>query len=308
MNKNIEILLAVLGSIIWGLTFIFIKPLVNLASASDITFWRYFISGNILLIFWFIKMRKFNLKFKDLKMLIFTAAIGIFIYQMLCNVGVSMIKGSHAGIINGLVPVITVVMERIFKKYKITPIKKISLILSMAGILLVASNGGSTEVAKFNWGYLLTLAGITLWVVYTFMTESLLEKYSGVELIGYQSVIGALMAIPYNIIFEHRIISFNIFSTLEGTVNILLVSILVAGIGYGLYIRGVKALGLGTMAFMLNIIPISALIAGYFILGEAITMNSVYGVALILFSVYLVLSDSKPKKKKKQLKKLNTAS
>lgn len=302
MCKNFEILLAVLGSAIWGLTFIFIKPLVKLASASDITFWRYLISGSTLLIFWFIKTKKFNLKLADIKIMILTASLGIFAYQMLCNIGTTMIKGSHVGIINGLIPVITIAVARVIKKQKITFVKGVSLILSMLGIILIASNGESSSLTGFNWGYIITLAGITIWVIYSFMIENLLERYSGLELIGYQSVIGALICIPYNIIFEHRIISFNVFSTKEGIVNMLLVAILVAGLGYALYMRGVKALGLDTMSFILNIIPVSSMLAGYFILGESITKNSIYGLLLILASLYLILADSKFKKRKGSLK------
>lgn len=307
MSKNMEVGSAILGSAIWGLTFIFIKPLVGLAPAADVAFWRYFVSGCALLMFWFMKTGKFNFDIRDIKLLLITSALGVFLYQVLCNIGVTMINGSHAGIINGLVPVITVALERIVRKKKISSLKKLSLGLSLVGILFIAQSGSSAKATGFNWGYILTLTGVTLWVIYSFITESLLEKYKGVELIGYQSVIGALMVIPYNIITEQRIISFDIFYTSEGVINLLLAALLSAGIGYGLYIRGVEKLGVSTMAFLLNIMPISALIAGYFILGEAITINSIIGLGFILVSVYLVLMDSKKPKQIKQKKRKKLA-
>lgn len=303
MAQNLEKLLAILGCSFWGLTFIFLKPASPFVPASDLVFWRFLFTGLFLIAFQSIAIRKFNFNFslKEFKLLIISSFLGFFLYQLFCNFGVSLITGSEAGLIHGLIPVITVCLERIVRKKKITPLKHIALLISILGIYLISKSSAGASNQYF--GYLLMFGGISCWVFYTFISEQLLSKFGGIELLAYQSVLGCIWVIPYNLLFEQRVLSFGLFETPTAWVNILLSAILSSGIGYILYMRGVKNLGIGNMSFIVNIMPVASLLAGFLILGDPITIYNIFGLVFILFSVYLILVDASTSTQVKKGKK-----
>ncbi|MCT4660489.1 MAG: DMT family transporter [Tissierellales bacterium] len=303
MTKGIETLLAIIGCSFWGLTFIFLKPVAPYASASDLVFWRFVFTAVFLFIFHKITIKKFNFSFNDFKLMLITSFLGFFLYQLFCNFGVSMISGSEAGLIHGLIPIVTIFFERVLRNKKITPLKGVAMMTSIAGIYLISQSSGTAN-SQFI-GYVLMFAGISAWVIYTFISEKLLDRYHGIELLAYQSLLGAMWVIPYNLITEQRLVSLNIFTSTTAWGNLLLSAILSSGIGYILYMRGVKNLGIGTMSFIVNIMPISSLLAGAIILGDPITLNNFFGLILILISVYMILVDNSQSKHKKRKKKLS---
>jgi drug/metabolite transporter (DMT)-like permease len=290
--KSNKMFSAFLGVTVWGLTFIYIKKLLDYMNPMEIIFWRYLFASIIFLSIAYIKNREFSLKKSDLKKIIFTSTFGIGVYSILLNVSVSMISSSHAGVLNGGIPVFAVMFDTIARKNKLTKNKVFALLISLSGIIVISLTKNA-DSNGFNIGYLIMVIALIFFVMYSFMTEGLIEKYDSMELLGYQSLIGAISVVPINLVYTGRMISSSMLFEADVITNMAL---LVGGctvLSYYLYLKGIEDLGVSTMTFFLNMVPISALIGGSIFMKEEITLNAMVGLVLILTSVKIATAKDK---------------
>lgn len=288
-------IIGVLSAVLWGLTFVFTKNLLVFMNPYEIAFYRHGISGLFYVALLLSLKSKVNLKSinkSDLYKIIAAGFLGMALSPLLICSSMNYISASLAGILNGAIPLITIIGERVFKKTKITPRVSFAIVLSLVGIFLLS--GKSDASASPLMGILLVLTGLITWVAFTFINETLFTKYSELELLTYESLIGATMVLPF-IVYSTKSINrqVELFQNPTVVINMLILAIGISGIAYLCYMYGLRHLGVAFMSFVMNLLPAFSVISAYIFLSEKLSYMDIVGLVLITISVIVAKKKSK---------------
>ncbi len=229
---------------------------------------------------------------EDLIRFLLISFLGIVFYQILTCYALTLISASLTGILNGTIPLLTILGERFFRKKVLHPKIYAALGLSLTGIIIMTfydSNGGNAPVL----GAAVMLIALIGWVAFTFLSEKLFLRYSEVEILCYQSFIGALMMTPFlfrNLNALQRQLTY--FTNKDIIINMLVLSLGISSLGYLCYMYGLKHIGVGYMGFAMNLLPVFAMFGAFIVLNEIISTTDWIGVGLIVSSVTLAKKDS----------------
>lgn len=293
--------IGILSALLWGASFVFTKHLLVYMTPYEVVFYRYLLSGLFLLVFIKKGQKK---KQHPWKYLMFVSFLGIAFYPVLSCFALKYLSATMAGILNGTIPLLTVLGERFFRKKALTVHVIMALILSSVGILILTKKGDGQSAFI---GILLTIISLIAWVAFTFMNEPLLKTYKETELLCYESLIGAVMVMPFVLYSKDSFLKqIDLMTNPVVVKQMIILSILVSACGYLCYMYGLKKLGVAFMAFVMNLLPCFAVLIAFVMLQEKISSFQLVGLLMISVSVLIInKKPTAPKIKKRTLKKVS---
>lgn len=277
--------IALIGTIIvWGISFISMKILLEVFSPVALAFVRYIIATTILIVIK-IKTTKEKVKKEDLKLLAITGLLCTTVYFWCENNGVMRISANSASIIIAALPIGALVSDAIVYKTKINLKSIISIIISIIGVYLVI---GNDTISGSALGYLFMFGSVVAWSLYMTFTKPLFSKYSDITITTYQAIFGTIGFIPF---MPFESIKFNMISG-EIIMNLLFLAVICSSAANFAYTFSLKELGVEITSLFMNLMPVVTFIFSFFVLGEELSLLQLFGAALIIYSVYVI---TKPK-------------
>lgn len=268
-------------AIIWGLSFLSIKVSVAVLPPMTLALSRFLIASVILKVVLGLAEPQTALSKKDYPLMAVAGVVGVTLYFFFENNGVKFTTASAASLIIATIPILTLVADYIFCGNKLSTLKTFSVALSTIGVyLIVAVDNLSSSNLKGN---LLMFGAALCWVVYTLVTRPLSKKYSQLAVVTYQTLFGTLALIPFALL-EHN--QWQPVSTVV-MANVAFLGIFCSALGYYLYVYAMDALGVSTVSLFINLVPVVAVAAGYYVLNEPISSSQIVGGIIIILSVYL---------------------
>ncbi len=214
-------------------------------------------------------------------------AVGITVYFYFENNGIKYTSASAASLIIASIPVFSVIIESLLYKKPITKRSIVSLTLSVIGVCLVVGLDIKALMGSgYLKGYLMMGGAVISWVAYSVTSTPLFKKYSQLQVLFWQSVIGLGCFIPFALI-ENTVWT---DVTPEIWTHVAILGVFASAIGFYVYLYALDTLGIGESSYYLNIIPVITIIVGYFYLGETLGLIQLLGGAIIIASVLLVSS------------------
>lgn len=267
--------------VIWGLSFLSIKVTLTVLPTMTQALWRHVIAAGVLLLMMRFIEPHTRLKREDIPRFVVAGLLGITLYFFLENNGIKRISASSASLIIAVVPIFTIIADALVFKEAMTKRKLVSVLISFAGVFCIVGNpyGDSNDFL----GYALMLGAAVSWVVYTLVTKSLFERYSDLAIVYYQTVIGVITLIPFAL-FEKTD-----WSAVSGPVlwNLLFLGIFCSALAAYLYIISMSVIGVAISSLMMNMIPVVAVVASFFVLNERISGMQMVGGILVIGAVCL---------------------
>ena len=268
-----------LASILWGSNGVIVN-LVEL-HPTTIAFFRVLIGGLTLIIVSVLvkglETLKVNGFFKRLVVLGALLAAGwYFLFQAM-----KLIPIGAAVLINYLAPVFVAVLapsvlhERLEKKIAI------AIVLSILGVFLIFYQGlgsGGLNILGIIFG-LLAAISYGGFVIYSKQTLAMLSYYT---VAIYSYLVSALILSPSLLLIKSPL-------SPNSLILLFLMGVLNTGVAVTLYLKGLRSLKAQEAATITYLEPLSAIIFGYFMLGQEISIGIILGGALILTSQYLVI-------------------
>jgi len=268
-----------LASILWGSNGVIVN-LVEL-HPTTIAFFRVLIGGLTLIIVSVLvkglETLKVNGFFKRLVVLGALLAAGwYFLFQAM-----KLIPIGAAVLINYLAPVFVAVLapsvlhERLEKKIAI------AIVLSILGVFLISYQGlgsGGLNILGIIFG-LLAAISYGGFVIYSKQTLAMLSYYT---VAIYSYLVSALILSPSLLLIKSPL-------SPNSLILLFLMGVLNTGVAVTLYLKGLRSLKAQEAATITYLEPLSAIIFGYFMLGQEISIDIILGGALILTSQYLVI-------------------
>lgn len=277
-------LLAILcTTVLWGLSFVSIKVTVAVIPPMTLAFLRFLIASVILL--FLLKRMEPDTKLAraDMPLMALSGLLGITAFNNFQNIGIKMTTASSASMIIAAIPMFTVVGEFLIFKKRLSLLKIISVILSIGGVYCIVAFSQQESTDGFL-GNIFMVGAAVAWVAYTLITRPLSMRYSQLAVVTYQIILGTLALIPFTFFESWEWQSADCFIILH---YLIYLGFFCSALANYLYVYAMGVLGVSSVSFFINLIPVISVIGAFTILQEPVSKLQMFGGAIILFSVYI---------------------
>lgn len=280
-KKGLAIAAISTASILWGLSFLSIKVVVNIVPPMSLAFFRFIVAVVTLYIFMKATKDESRLKKEDMLRMALGGLFGVALYYYFQNTGIKLISASSASIIVASVPILSLIGERMVFKTKLTIVKILSVAISFIGVYIIV---GLTKDARGNaLGYMMMFGASISWVIYVILTKPLFSCYSQLSIIFYQYIFGTLFIMPFSF-FEK--VQWNAIN-LSIILNIVFLGAICSALAYYFNAYAVDYLGVAVSSVFVNLIPVATIAGSFFVLKKPVSINELLGGAIVISSVSL---------------------
>lgn len=183
MNKNIiTYSAAILYASIIGLSFLFVKIALSVSNPFDLLAYRFTFAFIAVLIFLLVSRTKLDYTFADVKRILPVALLYPLLFFTFQTIGLQTATSSEAGIFLASAPVFTLILASIFLKEETSLLQKLSILLSVGGIVyitLMKSSGFEFNTVK---GIFFLLASALSMSAYSVFAKKLLKDFTNIKL------------------------------------------------------------------------------------------------------------------------------
>lgn len=280
--------------IIWGVTFVSSKVLINAGmQPAEIMTLRFALAYLCLLPFSFAdkkERRVFAGSIKDELLLVLLGITGGSLYFLLENSALVYTQASNVSILIATTPLLTMMASAIFlRDSRVTLRSAIFSLLSLAGVVIVVLNG-RMELNLHPLGDLLTLGAALTWVLYSLVLKNLDGKYSVTMITRKVFFYGILTMLPF-FIFKPWGTTWAMLGQTPVLANLVFLGVVASFLGYVGWNLAQSRLGPVSMNLYLYLNPIATALVAVPVLGEHFTWITALGTALILGGMYLAMKE-----------------
>ena len=288
MNEKTKAYLAALSfSTIIGFSFLFTKVALGFASPLTNLAHRYTVAALVLFILQQTKVIQIKLTKEDILSILPMSLFYPLLFFMFQSFALQYISSSEAGILQALVPIITLILASVFLKEKTTFIQKFFLCLSVAGVIYIfLSKGANLGVETGILGFMLMLGS-----VFSNAINNILSKYKGgqyraIDLTVVVILVGFLvfnsLSLVTHFLSGNLMYYFEPLGHLSYLISILYLGILASIVTASLSIYAIVRLGASTVSVFGNLGTVLTIVAGAVFLHEPIYAYHIIGASLII--------------------------
>lgn len=274
---------ALVAIIIWGLTFISTKILLNVLDPIEIMFFR-FLMGYLLLCILYPKQFKF-LKLKEELLFLILGLSGVSLYFLAENVSLTYTLASNASFILTTAPLYTAIIAHFFSNdEKFERSVLVGFVFCIIGVFFVMYN--SKVALQINpIGDFLALAAAVMWGIYSVALKKIPHTYNPIYMVRKTFFYGILTLVPFIKFFgaDMKAVEWNITIIF----NLLFLGLIASALCYVLWNKSVLLIGAVKSTNYIYFIPLVTVIGSSLILGEEVNILMIIGGVFILSGVII---------------------
>ena len=283
-------ILALITIIIWGVTFVSTKVLINSGlTPEEIFFYRFLLAYICILPLSFKKHWANNIK--DELLLLLCGLTGGSIYFLTENTALGITMASNVSLLICTAPIFTALLSKLFYKEPVSKYFLVGSSIALVGIFVVLFNGN--VILKISpIGDILTLLAACSWAFYCILLKRLNKTYNTLFItkkVFFYGVVTVSLCFIFKpihfeptLIFQHKVLF-----------NLLFLSIVASLVCFISWNYVVKMIGTTTSTNYLYFTPLVTMIASSIFLDEHITIISIIGALAIIGGVYLAQKRNK---------------
>src|SRR3981189_2812329 len=188
--------------VVWASAFAGIRAGLRGYSSANLAILRFLVASAVLAVYAGIAHFR-RPEMRDLPGLALTGAIGITFYNIALNYGETRVTAGAASLLISSVPIWTALFARFWLHEKLTRLGWLGVLLSFAGVALIASGEG--EGIRLSPEALVILAAAITSSVYMIMQKTSLDRDSALEFTAYSIWFGTLLMLPFGGGFIHAL-------------------------------------------------------------------------------------------------------
>jgi drug/metabolite transporter (DMT)-like permease len=224
---------------------------------------------------------------KQILPVILLGMTGVFAYNILFLTGLRHIQAGRAALIVATNPVFISLLSALFFRERLNWTKGVGICLSVAGAMIVISNGRIADLGSYRIGTgELLIAGCVLsWVAYSLIGKSVMAQLSPLTSVTYSALVGTALLFPaaWYSGLGREISGYAV----RDWADLFYLGFFGTVIGFSWYYQGIERIGPMKASVFINFVPVSAIALASFILKEQITRSIVLGTMLVITGVYL---------------------
>ncbi|MTT31874.1 EamA family transporter [Terrilactibacillus sp. BCM23-1] len=301
-----KILLAYLSIILFaliiGFSFMFTKIAIHYANPMDILAHRFTVAFLVMLIPLLFGWMKLSLRPKEMLKLLPLALVNPFLYFLFQVLGLITMSSSEAGIIQALLPILTLFFASIFLKEKMNIWQKGAIFLSVFGVIFIFIMSGANLGHLHISGILLLFLSTATYATYNVCARKYTKNYHMDDMTISMITIGFVsfnaLSLGWHLV-DHSVSDYvKPLFHLNYVLPVLSLGILASFVTFILTNFSLSILEASKVGIFMNLNTIVALFAGHFILKENLFYYHYIGTVLVLIGVIGVnLLSSNHKKK-----------
>ncbi|HEX3015238.1 MAG TPA: DMT family transporter [Desulfobacteria bacterium] len=285
-----------LATVLFSTMEIALKVVTNSFNPIQMTFLRFLI-GSIILLPLAIKglrSRDFHPKTGDLAFFALTGFICVVVSMVLYQMAIFYSQAAIVAILFSVNPVFVVLFAFLLLHEKIYLHTVISIIISIAGIIVIMN---PLHMSGTALGIVLTILSAIAFAFYNVVGRTRSDRYGGIAMTCFSFMFGSMEMLL--LIFLSRISAVATFLTQVGLKsfadvpllqgislhtlpNLIYIGIFVTGLGYTFYFLAMETTSAAKASLVFFIKPVLAPILALILIHETITLNVVTGILLII--------------------------
>jgi len=229
-----------------------------------------------------------KLRRRDIVLLAGIAVIGTFAFTLLLFYGMREAPGTVGAVVMATTPMVTAVGSVLFLGDRLTRWKLLGLVLAVTGIVAVNLGGAMTGTGEaFLLGSLLVFGAVCCEAAYTLLGKRLTADLSPVAIATWAAVGAGVLFAPFAVM---QGISFDWSAPTSGDwTAIVWWGGATMGLGSVLWFLGVRRVAATTASGFMAVMPVSALLLSYVLLGEQFSWIQPLGMAVVLTGLAAVV-------------------
>jgi drug/metabolite transporter (DMT)-like permease len=282
---------AVLNAAIIGLSFLFVKIALEHAGPIDTLTYRFAVSFAVMSVPVLFRQVKWSYRGKPIFQALLLATLYPIAFFLLQTVGLNYADSSEGGILFAFTPVLTVFLASLFLKEATTLLQKLSIVLSVLGVVLIfilKGSMGSLDRSSFLGIFLLFLSCVSM-AGYNVWARSLLRTFRPAEISYMMLSVGFVAFLAASLIDHGTAGTLDQFmaplasgSFIASILYLGVLSSLVTSLSANYALSKLEASRLSVFSNLSTVVSIGA---GAMFLGEDIKTYHVLGSLLILLGV-----------------------
>ncbi len=210
---------------------------------------------------------------------------GVFAYNVFFFNGLKLVPAGRASIIIANNPIVISVLAALVFKEKLTPIKLIGILISVAGAVIAISDGRPSVLfaGGIGKGDLFILGCVLSWSAYSLLGKLAMQTLSPLTAVSHSAAVGMLaLLIPACLEGMPRALP---SYSLSDWANLAYLGWFGTVLGFVWYYEGIRRIGPSRASLFINFVPISAICLAHIILGEPLKPSLLVGAALVVAGV-----------------------
>jgi drug/metabolite transporter (DMT)-like permease len=288
LNQVGTYLYLAMAAMFWGGTFVAGRQLAPLLDPYASAFLRFVLASVLLLAWLYWRQRRFpRVRLRQLLALAVLGASGVVAYNLMFFAGLQSVEAGRASLIIAANPVLIALASNWLFGERLGTVRLIGVTLSVAGAMLVIGRGDLSALfhGGIGTGEWYVLGCVVSWVIYTLIGKRVLHGMSPLLAVSYSSALGTLMlavivlgkgGIAVAALGDPRVWVYVGYLAVFGTV-----------LAFVWFYKGVHALGAARASQFINLVPVSGVFLGAWLLDEVLTWSLLFGGGLVLFGLWL---------------------
>ncbi len=286
-NKVLPYFLGLIASMIFGLSFIFVKSGLEQAEPFVILFYRFLFAFVIFTLLILLRVIKINLRGKSILPLILIGLITPVIDLGAETTALKYITTIESAIYLSLVPIIVMLLSVIFLKKEMSLKQNIFVVISVLGAI-VSIPYSSNSFSGSTFGTLLILLGVLGCASYSIVARKLSVNYTPSEITYSMITVGFISFFILSLITKTDTMYntyIQVLSNKQFITSFLYLSMGCSIIAFFIYNYMYSQISAVSTSVFTNLVTVITVTSGVFILNEKISNIQILGALLIAVGV-----------------------
>jgi drug/metabolite transporter (DMT)-like permease len=279
--------LGLLGmAVLWGASWPAGKLLALAASPMHAAAWRFSVACIALLLWLAIANKGLpRLSMRQTLGMILGGAVGVFGYAYFFMYGLQSVPAGRASLVVTLNPVMTTLGAAIIFGERMNRKIAIGMVMAFLGGLIVLTHGAPWKLfaGEMGHGEWLLLGCAVAWSAYSLLGKKLLQGVPALTATTYTACAGLVLLWAAALIFEPAQSPWGLGLETHGAIAFLGLGATV--LAYVWYFKGIAALGAGTAASYISLVPVFGVLSSVLYLHESVDASLLIGGALAVAGV-----------------------
>ena len=281
--KPLDILIAITVPVVWGLGLVFAKPAVDQFPPILLMALRFTITALVMV--WFVRI-----PWASLKWLCMAALVGSTLQYGLTFNGLKLLDASTTALIVQSEAPFLALIAAVFLGERLGPKRILGMAIAFTGIYLIT---GEPRIQGKELGVVLVLGGAFTWAIGQIMVRRL-GPIGGMTVIAWISVFAAPQLFVASALVEQGQVAAVADAGLMIWATVLYLGLVMTALGYSCWYHVLGRYEVNRVAPFLLLIPVTSVLGGWLLLGEALTPTILTGGAVVISGVALLVIERRP--------------
>ena len=276
---------ALLAMIFWGMSFIWTSIVFDYYPPITTIFLRLVISSTFLFIILAVSGFIQRIRREHFLLFLLSAIFNPFFYFLGENYGLKYSTPSISAVVIATIPLFTPFAAWFMIRERVSRLNIAGIMISFTGILVMLIRP-DFSFATDPLGVILLLLAVVSAVIYSILLKRLTKHYTPVNIIAWQNLLGVIFFLPLFLLLD-----FGEFMAVVPDSRLLIalfsLAIIASSMAYVLFATTIKHIGVNRANVYSNLIPVTTVIASYFILDEVFTGRKVLGIIIVILGVFI---------------------